>query len=62
MDLQDDANVEPPEINGKDWPKTMKAIDEWLRGCLDENSRLPMAYVIRGTEDVQATRMVDGRR
>jgi hypothetical protein len=45
-------NVEPPTINGKDWPKTIEAIQEWLRGTLGENTKLPLAYVIRHTTAV----------
>ena len=43
-DTHDD--VDPPEINEKDWPKTIEAIEEYLRGCLGV-TKIPLAYVIR---------------
>ena len=39
-------NVEAPEINAKDWPRTIEAIEEYLRGCLGVQ-KTPLAYVIR---------------
>ena len=42
-------DVEPPEINDKDWARTFKSIDEWLRGCLGETSKIPLAYIICDT-------------
>ncbi|KAI2493979.1 hypothetical protein MHU86_20553 [Fragilaria crotonensis] len=35
-----------PTINAKDWPKTMEAIDEYLRSVLGER-KIPLAYVTR---------------
>ena len=40
------TNPDAPTINEKDWPKTMDAIKEWLRGCLGV-TKIPLAYVIR---------------
>ncbi|KAI2512366.1 hypothetical protein MHU86_2028 [Fragilaria crotonensis] len=40
-----------PTINPKDWPKTMEAIDEYLRSVLGER-KIPLAYVIRKNEDI----------
>ena len=45
--------MEPPEIDPKDWPRTIKAIKEWLRRCLGMTN-IPLAYVIRDSEDPQA--------
>jgi hypothetical protein len=41
---EEHTDVDPPEINAKDWPRTMDAIDEWLRGCLGV-TKIPLAYV-----------------
>ncbi|KAI2500398.1 hypothetical protein MHU86_14069 [Fragilaria crotonensis] len=35
-----------PVINTKDWPKTMEAIEEYLRSVLGER-KIPLAYVVR---------------
>ena len=48
------VDVAAPEINDKDWARTFKAIDEWLRGCLGEFSKIPLAYVIRDSEAITA--------
>ncbi len=40
-----------PSINAKDWPKTMEAIDEYLRSVLGER-QIPLAYVVRKDESV----------
>lgn len=40
-----------PIINAKDWPKTMEAIDEYLRPVLSERM-IPLSYVIRKQEDI----------
>ena len=48
------VDVEAPEINDKDWAWTFEAIDEWLRGCLGEFSKIPLAYVIRDNEAITA--------
>ena len=42
-------DVEPPEINEKDWAQTFESIDEWLHGCLGEMSKIPLAYILRDT-------------
>lgn len=47
-------DVDPPEINVRDWPRTIEAIQEYLRGCLGD-SKLPLAYVIRKHEEVPET-------
>ena len=46
------VDVESPEINDKDWARTFEAIDEWLRSCLGEFSKIPLAYVIRDNEPI----------
>ena len=46
------VNVGPPDINDKDWARTFEAIDEWLRGCLGEFSKIPLAYVVRDSEAI----------
>ena len=45
-------DVKAPEINVKDWPKTIEAIKEWLCGCLGETTKLPLSYTIRDEEEV----------
>ena len=30
----DHEALEPPELKSKDWPRTIKLIDEWLKSCL----------------------------
>ena len=50
---EEHKDVEKPEINAKDWPKTIEAIKEWLRGCLGV-TKIPLAYVIRDDEEVPA--------
>ena len=39
-------DVDPPEINTKNWPATIEAIEEYLRGCLG-SSGIPLSYVVR---------------
>ena len=39
-------DVDKPEIDAKDWPKTIEAIENWLAGCLGI-TKIPLAYVIR---------------
>jgi hypothetical protein len=39
-------DAEAPKINEKDWPRTIEAIEGWLRGCLGQ-TKIPLAYVIR---------------
>ena len=48
------VDVEAPELNDKDWARTFEAIDEWLRGCLGEFSKIPLAYVVWDNEAVTA--------
>lgn len=43
---EDHTDVDKPEINSKDWPHTIEAIEEYLRGCLGV-TKIPLAYVIR---------------
>ena len=38
-------DVEKAEIDSKDWPRTMEALKEYLRGCLGVNGT-PLAYAI----------------
>ena len=38
-------DVEAPEIDAKDWPGTIEAIEEFLRGCLGVQ-KTPLVYVI----------------
>ena len=40
------TDVDAPEINTKDWPRTIEAIEEYLRGCLGV-SKIPLAYIVR---------------
>ena len=47
-------DVEAPELNNKDWTRTFEAINEWLRGCLGEFSKIPLAYVVQDNEAVTA--------
>ena len=46
------VDVGPPEINDKDWAWTFEAIDEWLRLCLGEISKIPLAYVVQDNEAI----------
>ena len=48
---QDHEDLEPPELNSKDWPRTIESIDEWLKGCLGV-SKIPLAYLICEEEEV----------
>ena len=45
----DHKDVDAPELNSRDWPRTIEGIEEWLRGCLGV-TKTPLAYVIRATE------------
>ena len=47
---KDHEDPTPPEINSKNWPMTIEAIDEYLRGCLGVTS-IPLAYIIRDEEE-----------
>ena len=50
-EMEDDhKDVEAPEIDSKDWPRKIDAIEEWLRGCLGV-TKIPLAYVIRESID-----------
>jgi len=40
-----------PEINSKDWPRTIEALEEYLRDCLG-TTKIPLAYVVRVDEAV----------
>ena len=42
-------DVEPPEINEKDWARTFESIDKWLHGWLGETSKIPLAYIVCDT-------------
>ena len=45
--MEDDhKDVEAPVIDSKDWPRTIDAIEEWLRGYLGV-SKILLAYVVR---------------
>ena len=48
---QDHEDLEHPELNSKDWPRTIKSVDEWLKGCLSV-SKIPLAFVIHEEEEV----------
>ena len=48
---QDHEDLEPPELKSKDWTRTIKSIDEWLKGCLSV-SKIPLAYMIHEEEEV----------
>ena len=52
-------DVDPPEIDGRDWPRTIDGIEEWLRGCLGV-TKIPLAYVIRADEGVPAADPPEG--
>jgi hypothetical protein len=46
-----DPSTDLPTINSKDWPKTMEAIEEYLRSILGER-KIPLAYVVRKNENI----------
>lgn len=48
-----------PNINTKDWPKTMESIHEFLRSYLGEH-KIPLAYVVRKDDGVPAEDPVGG--
>ena len=50
---KDHSDVDPPEINARNWPATIEAIEEYLRGCLG-SSGIPLSYVIRDNTDIPA--------
>ena len=52
-------NVEPPEIDAKDWPRTINAIHEYLRGCL-RVTKIPLSYVVRPNEDPPTINLAEG--
>jgi hypothetical protein len=47
---QEKDHKEPsaPEIDDKDWPRTIESIEEYLAECLGV-TKIPLAYVIRDT-------------
>lgn len=49
---EEHTEMEAPEINTKDWPRTIDNIEEYLRGCLG-TTKIPLAYVIRNDLDVK---------
>jgi hypothetical protein len=44
-------DVTAPELSFKDWPRTIEALEEYLRGCLG-TTKLPLAYIVREDIDV----------
>lgn len=52
---ESEENYEQPEdlpkVNDRDWPKTMEAIQEYLRTRLGEHN-IPLAYVIRKEDEI----------
>lgn len=46
-------DVKPPEINARNWPRTIEAIEEYLRGCLGVTG-IPLAYIVREQVTVPA--------
>ena len=56
---KDHTDVEKPEINPKDWPKTIESIEEYLRGCLGV-TKIPLAYVVRETTAIPVADPVGG--
>ena len=51
-------DVDKPEIDSKDWPRTMEGLEEYLRGCLGVDGT-PLAYVIRDDPEVPPINLVD---
>jgi hypothetical protein len=47
----DHKDLNPPELDSKNWPRTIEAMEEWLGGCLGV-TKIPLAYVIREEEAV----------
>jgi hypothetical protein len=47
----DHKDLDPPELDSKNWPRTIEAMEEWLGGCLGV-TKIPLAYVIREEEAV----------
>ena len=43
----------PPKIDANDWPRTMEAIEEYLRGYLGTTG-IPLAYVVRPDVEIPA--------
>jgi hypothetical protein len=45
---QEEAHVDPkpPEIDDKDWPRTLEAVLEYFGACLG-STKIPLAYVVR---------------
>ena len=48
---KDHEDVEAPELNFKDWTKTIETIEEYLFGCLG-TTKIPLAYIIRPEVEV----------
>ena len=44
-------DVDATTLDEKDWPRTIKAIEERFRGCLGDSSKIPLVYVIKTEED-----------
>ena len=42
-----------PVINDKDRPRTMEAIEEWLKGTYGQ-TKIPLAYVVHRQEEIPA--------
>ena len=51
-------DVDKAEIDSKDWPRTIEALEEYLRGCLGVDGT-PLAYVIRDDPEVPPINLVD---
>jgi len=49
MEKEHVDSKDPPKINPKNWPETIAAIEEHLRGCLGKTKN-PLAYVVRDSE------------
>jgi len=43
---KDKDTTKVPSIDAKDWPKTLEAIETYLRSCLGQKE-IPLAYVVR---------------
>ena len=52
-------DVDAPEINTKDWPRTIDSVEEHLRGCLGA-TKIPLACVIREDQGVPAADPANG--
>ena len=45
-------DLEAPEINPRDWPRTIDSLEEWLRGNLGL-TKIPLMYVVRDEIEVK---------